>query len=786
MNKIMNFNYKKVISKTISVLIITFIFLINACFFEINNAYAHRPHDVVTQVVLSKNYQENQTLFIFVRLNLFKSIDGGKSWQRIVNGLDNQGKFKQLSASNQNEKIIYLSSYLDGVYKTEDAGNSWFKVNNGLGSLKVSELKVAPDFDKFVLVADNNNNLYKTEDGGNNWQKIFTANESISNIFIAKNQSKIIIGDAQGNLYISNDQGKNWQTLTFLNSQDSGSINAIAMANSDLNNFWIGTEKKGIFETKNNGELFTQISNGLSDLNITDLLIDSGNKLYISTYSEGFFFSNDGGKTWLKQSDGLTKDHQADDLKQPHFNVLAKSGETIFLGGFDGLFKSINSGKNWQALETLSLGTVVALDISSDYANDQTLAIVTYVGNFYLTKDGGKTWNHYNKGLEIPRLINKIDLEAQHPRRFFDVVFSPNYGQDKTIFSSILWSKVLRSNNQAESWQVIQLPKDVRGIKIAVSPNFNLDKTVYVTSQHGVIFKSTDGGANFSTLNKIDKVFGNDPPSLVISPNFSTDQTLYISTQKGIYKTIDGGKNWASVTFKTELENKHNFQLAISPNYAEDQTLIIGTNKGLFLTKNVGNKWQNLPIAELGKNAYIETVAISPNYQKDQTIIASVRGKGLYKSTDAGQTFKAIGDRSAPLRDRTLPYSRMHEVPSAGIPIKFSPAYATDNTIYSFGSATTEVFKSTDGGNTWKVLPVQINPVSENEKYDLMTSIDLWFYIYRPVILRILVAVFVSLLTYFLIGFFNLEKKIPLSKIQIKTISTSLAFLLVFLVLYQL
>lgn len=783
MKKIICFNYKKVIFKTVKVLIITFIFLINNYFFDINNAYAHRPHDVVTQVKLSSNYEKDQTLFIITRRNLFKSIDGGKSWQRIVNGLNNRGIFQELSRSNNNDQVIYLSSYVDGVYKTEDGGISWFKVNNGLDNLNVTKLKVTPNNDKLVLVADDKNNVYKTENGGNNWQKIFTTKGLISTIFITQNASEIkfIIGDIEGNLYISENQGKNWQTLNFLNSQNSGSINAIAINNSDLNNFWIGTEKKGVFETKNNGESFTEISNGLTDLNITDLLIDSGNKLYISTYNEGFFSSNDNGKTWLKQSDGLTKDPQADDLKQPHFNVLAQSGETLFLGGFNGLFKSINLGKNWQELETLSLGTVVALDVSPNYANDQTLAIVTYVGNFYLSKDGGKTWNHYNKGLEIPRLISSKDDEGehQHPRRFFDVIFSPNYAQDNTIFSSLLWSKIAKLTNQKESWQVIQLPKEVRGPKIVISANFNSDQTIYVTSQQGVIFKSTNGGANFSTINKIEKIFGNDPPSLVISPNFSTDKTLYIATQKGIYKTIDGGENWATVTFQTPLENQHNFQLAISPNYAQDQTVIVGTSEGLFKTENGGQKWTNLPIPEIKEIPYIECLAISPNYQNDQTILVSIRGEGLYKSTDAGQTFKSIGDR-------TLPHSRMNEVPSAGNPLKFSPAYATDNTIYSFGSATTAVFKSTDGGNTWEVLPVPINPVSEIENYDLMTSLDIWFYLNKGNFFRILGAIFIGLLTYFLVGFLRLEKKIPLSKIQIKTISSFTIFLVTLLVFYKL
>ncbi|HAC64894.1 MAG TPA: hypothetical protein DCF68_15525 [Cyanothece sp. UBA12306] len=50
-------------------------------------AWGHRPHDIVEQLELSSNYQQNQTLFIILRRNLFKSQDAGNSWQRLWKGL---------------------------------------------------------------------------------------------------------------------------------------------------------------------------------------------------------------------------------------------------------------------------------------------------------------------------------------------------------------------------------------------------------------------------------------------------------------------------------------------------------------------------------------------------------------------------------------------------------------------------------------------------------------------------------------------------------------------------
>jgi photosystem II stability/assembly factor-like uncharacterized protein len=775
----MDLKHKKLLLKLCPLIIIPLVFLLNFCIFDVNNAWAHRPHHVVIQLRVSPNYSQDQTLFIIVRHNLFKSTDGGNSWQRIVNGLDNRGRLAYLSGNANHNHTMYLSSFIDGIYKTEDGGGSWFKVNQGLNTLNIDLLSVAAESENIVLAVGDNNQVYKTEDGGENWQQIMKTEDKITAITFAGSANKIIIGDEQGYLYTSEDGGKNWHQLEAV--KNSGAVTVIATSAdfSADSTFWIGTEKKGIFQTDNNGKSFTDLNSGLTDKYITDLVIASPENLYASTWNQGFFASHDGGKSWTKQDGGLTKDRQADELKLPHFNVLGVSDSTIFLGSFDGLFKSLDAGNSWQALETLSLGTVMALDVSPNYINDGTLAIVTYVGNFYLSTDRGSTWEPMNKGLEIPRLINSLELDGQqHPRRFFDVAFSPNYAQDKTIFASLLWSKLLKSANGGNDWQVIQLPREVRGVTIVPSPNYASDGTLYVANQSGLIFKSTDGGQNLATVGKIDQVSGNDSPSLVISPNFFADLTLYASSQKGIYKTIDGGKTWASVTDRSKLKERYNLQLAISPNYQEDQTLIVGTDKGIFQTEDGGRNWTELVRAELGETPYIEGVAISPNYQSDHTLIVSVRGKGLYKTVDAGQSFTSIGDKS-------LPLSKMNEVPSAGMPIKFSPSYATDNTIYGFGSATTEVFKSTDGGNSWQTLSVPINPVSENEQYDLMTSLSLWVHFYRSKILRTLAAVVAGLLTYVLMGYLRLEEKIPLSRLQVKVISSAMVFVVALIFLYQ-
>jgi photosystem II stability/assembly factor-like uncharacterized protein len=774
----------KLIRSTIwGVLIVLFCLLCN-----VKVALAHRPHDVIEQVEVSSNYAQDQTVFIIVRGNLFKSSNGGQSWQRLVKGIDHKGILTALSLAPKTTDKIYLSSIGDGIYKSENGGESWVRANEGLETLQIDRLSTSPHSPDFVLAAGAEQGLYRTENSGQRWETILNRAQKISAIaYFPENPDWIIVGDRQGRLYLSEDRGKTWQAPTSAAIEGGGAIETIAISPdfASDNTFWIGTEKKGILKTSDRGTSFSEINQGLSGGAIKDIVVSpdytQDSTLFVSTWDEAVFQSNDGGQTWNQYNNGITKDTQADvpQFSTPHFYELGLSktfseDKAVFVGGFDGLFKSTDSGRNWQELETLSIGTVIGLDISPNYEQDSTLAIATYVGNIYISHDQGKTWQNITDGLEVPRFTKSFKKPHQDPRRFFDIAFSPNYSSDQTIFSSVLYTDILRTTNDGQFWNIISLNKGGRGLAIAPSPNFAKDQTVYATNQPGIIFKSTNGGRKFSIVGKVGKVKGNDPPSLVISPNFAEDQTLYASGKEGVYQSADGGKNWQSLTTGTELMERGNIQLAISPNYKVDQTVLVGTGSGIFETKDAGKSWVKLEDSAYGGDAYIQGVAISPNYASDRTFITSVRGKGLFKTTDDGETFTQIGDGSIALAKIIGP-------PSSAIPIKFSPSYASDRTIYGFGASTTKVFKSTDAGNTWETITI---PRVDNNQYSLATQVQLLGVVYRGNLLRIGIALILAVSSYFVSGKLGLEKRLPLSKLQLKAIASLVVFVVALIILY--
>ena len=773
------------ILKSLSLLLLSIVACLSLNFYY---TLAHIPHDDVYQVALSANYSQDQTLYMLVRGNLFKSTNDGDSWQRLVKGIDHHGNLVNFTLASQNNQILYLSSLTDGIYKSEDEGKSWFKVNQGLENLLLDTLATSTDGNN-VLAAGYEQGLYYSDNGGEQWQTIMEDKKITALAIHPQQPNYLFVGDLQGKLYLSKDAGTTWQPEQ--NIGENSAITAISFSPhfKKDSTIYLGTAGEGVWQSQDEGKNFVALNSPNSPVKIQDIVSlanQNTTNLYVSDWNKGVFFSNDDGKTWAQYSQGLTQDAQAEqkNFQRPHFSKLAISpnfeqDQTLFVTGFDGLFKSTNKGQHWQEVDAFRR-SIIGLVVSPDYANDSTVAILNYVGEAYISRDRGETWQPMYQGLELPSFTRNFTPPNTEPRRFFQMAISPNYGNDKTIFATVLWTKFLTYTDKSNFWRISSLPQEARSLAIAVSPNFSQDKTIYLASQKGVIFKSTNGGKSFTVAGKIKRQKGNESPSLVISPNFAEDNTLYVTGGKGIYKSADKGKTWQLTSSNTPLQNRFNLKLAISPNYQFDRTVMASTNQGLFITKNGGDSWQQLTNPAFEQDAMLTGVAISPNYAQDKTFLISIRGKGLFKAIDEGATFQAVGDNSFNL-------SVLNNFESSSLPIYFSPNYENDNTIYGIGSAGSEIYKSSDGGKTWSTIAIPQAEIFKqylNEQYDFDTSIRLFFYVYQSRILKTIVALVATVISYVLLGRSNFSKKLPLSKIQFQILGSLSVFILTGLILF--
>ncbi|MEM9487323.1 MAG: YCF48-related protein, partial [Cyanobacteria bacterium P01_F01_bin.116] len=661
-------------------------------------AQAHDPHDVVQQVELSPNYSQDQSMYLLVRGNFLKSTDGGTTWRRQVQGLDHQTPITAFVVAPTSPSHLYLTTEGDGLFESDNGGETWQRIQ-GLPERTLDTVAVSATDANQVFVAGHDGNVYRRE--GENWTMTLSTDVPVG--AISTIPGHIIVGDQRGQLYSSTDAGQTWLNL----ATAASAITSVSVPQpEDGDTFWVGTEGHGILQTLDGGQTLMAMNQGLPETTIQDIVSTSNPDndrpiLYASTANAGVFYSD--GNTWQPVDNGLTTTPQADKMGYPHFTDLALSPSygqdgTVLASGFDGLFKTTNQGDSWTQLDTLPGDIIMALALSPDYATDNTLVALTYVGEAYMSEDGGDSWTPMAKGLELPFFTNKLGSIERNddPRRFQSLAFSPNYSQDKTLFATILNNGVLRYS-QKMGWKLQQFKGWERALAIAPSPNFVQDKTVFIGTQQGRIYRSQTGGKTFTKISEIERQLGNESPFMVVSPSYAQDQTVFITGAAGVYKTTDAGRSWQVMTTEEQTQDRLKLKLAISPNYGEDRTLWLGTSNGLLQTQDGGDTWTTVLHDAIGETPYIEAIAVSPDYLQDQTLMVSVRGRGLLKSTDRGRTFAAVGDR-------TLPLAIVNNFEYGAMPLVFSPNYAQDRTLFGFGAVSGEIFKSTDGAQTWQTL----------------------------------------------------------------------------------
>jgi photosystem II stability/assembly factor-like uncharacterized protein len=679
---------------------------------------AHTPHDDIGDVAISPAYPQNHTVIVISRGRLMRSTDSGVTWRQIVRGLGAEGqRLARVAVAPSDHDVLYLTSHDAGMLKSEDGGTSWRRANGaGLTEHKLTErnlqeLAISPASAEVALVAPNaSGGLFRTRDGGASWSPVGPSDRMTSLAFLPDGP-RVVAGDARGRVVTSSDAGQTWDSPLELDDGHAVTTVAAGPAGPDADTVFAATASGRLFRSDNGAREFAELGEGLPDEEVRSLGLSptysDDATLWASTWHSGVYVSTDRGETWDEMADGLTTNSQADDVGVPQFRAVAAAAEgagshSLFVGGFDGLFRYDDRRGSWAPIETLA-DHIVGLAVSPSFADDRTVAVTTYVKGAFLSRDGGDTWSYSNEGLADDVGNTFVPL-----RRLHNVTFSPDYADDGTIFSAN-WDDVVRSTDRGRSWQAITVspppPGDrLRQFVLALSPAFASDRTVFAATRHGEVFRSDDAGdpGTWERLGGFDE--GQRVRSLAVSPDYTHDRTLYAGTVSGVFGSDDGGRTWSATGPRMATppeggEDDLGALVAMSPAYRSDGTVFAGTDGGLFVTRDGGRSWVEVTAPPLTTSSQVEAVAVSPDYAEDRTVLVSTRELGLVRSTDGGRSFQRVGvelfDANRIIADFTNPTS---------MPIQFSPSFATDRTVFAY--AETDVLRSTDGGQSWDVLPL--------------------------------------------------------------------------------
>jgi photosystem II stability/assembly factor-like uncharacterized protein len=243
---------------------------------------------------------------------LEESTDYGKTWS-VLSGTGSglpAGRQSSLVLDRTSplaSRTLYITVLGSGVYKSIDSGKTWLAVNNGLNNLSPSKLAIDPNNPQILYVGINSEvtgNIYKTTDGAKRWTQIAQI-EAISDIAINPQDSNIIYvasrrtRNQQGGIHRSTDGGLTWTKV--LNERWIISIAIrpdnpnIVYAGSFEHPFFDQYVGKGLYKSTDGGTTWDLTNNGLPHTNIRSITFDPKNPqiLYIGTSGGGMFRGTD-------------------------------------------------------------------------------------------------------------------------------------------------------------------------------------------------------------------------------------------------------------------------------------------------------------------------------------------------------------------------------------------------------------------------------------------------------------------------------------------------------------
>jgi photosystem II stability/assembly factor-like uncharacterized protein len=118
---------------------------------------------------------EGRGLLLGAHTGLFRSEDGGKSWQPVALSTKHAHlDVMAIAVDPKDPRSIYVGTHEAGAFKSTDGGATWTEVNTGLTGLDVHGLAIDPTTagKLHAAVREKGEGIYRTTDGGAKWTRV--------------------------------------------------------------------------------------------------------------------------------------------------------------------------------------------------------------------------------------------------------------------------------------------------------------------------------------------------------------------------------------------------------------------------------------------------------------------------------------------------------------------------------------------------------------------------------------------------------------------------------------
>ncbi|HVG33663.1 MAG TPA: hypothetical protein VM911_11300 [Pyrinomonadaceae bacterium] len=598
---------------------------------------------------------------------VYKSTDAGKTWKRV--GLEDTRQIGRVRVHPRNPDIVYVAALghtfgpnaQRGIFRSKDGGKSWEKVLYRDDKTGAIDLILDPTNANILYAGfwqvirrpwtmesgGPGSGIFKSTDGGDTWTEL-TRNEGLPKGIIGKigitvspaNPDRVwaIVEAAEGGVFRSDNAGKTWTRVNEERKLRQRAWYYSRIYADPANAETVYVLNTGFYKSNDGGKSFNGISVPHGDNH--DLWIAPNDAArMIESNDGGANVSLNGGKTWSEQDQATAQFYRvALDQDFPyHVYGAQQDNSTVKI-----VSRTTDAGidrSDWYDVGGGESGWI------APYPKDSE---IVFAGSYSLVT----RYDHHTQQLRdvTPWPENPMGHGAGDLRyRFqwnFPILFSPHDAE--TLYAAA--NVIFKTTNQGQRWDIISpdltrndrskqgpsggpITKDNTSIEyydtiFTVMESLVKQGTIWAGSDDGLVHVTRDGGRNWENVTPQGMPEWIQINSIEASPIDPASAYVAATAYKlddfrpYLYKTSDYGKTWAKITNGIP---ETTFTRVIREDPNRRGLLYAGTETGMYVSFNDGASWQSLQL-----NLPVVPITDLALHKREKDLVAATQGRSFW------------------------------------------------------------------------------------------------------------------------------------------------------------